>query len=161
MIYDQIEQAYSIASQSFPGDLAALATAKNVSITTSCTFVKRQHADLFVQLGIVTPACGVYLTRVVTAVKSQTHRDVTGAAVFDYYATDPDPVKLAKQVELAAEALLKSVDRLCGGDIIYGAGVLDDSITVELSDGYEQTVAPNYWRRALVRFPLYDRDTGL
>jgi len=124
---------------------------------------------MFFALGVTLPACGIYIVRAMMAGKDQGRRHTTGSAVLDYYAEDAvgdaaSPYRLAKQAELAAEALLQSVDRLstqANALGVYGAAVLDDSITVEMSDGYEKTVGAGYWRRAIVRFPVYDEDTGL
>lgn len=163
MIFDQVEQLYTVVNTNFATDLGALATAKGVTINTGATFVKRQNADVFFALGVTLPACGIYVTRASTKAKQQGIRDTTGTAVFDYYAEDADPVKVAKQAELAAEALLMSVDRMAtAGAGVFGAAELEDSITVEMSDGFEKRASEGrYWRRAVVRFAIYDRDTGL
>jgi len=165
MIFDAIEQLYTIAAANFSADLATLAAAKSVTVVTTCNFVKRQDADLFVSLQLALPACGIYAdpardTR--TQAKDQTKRDNDVALVLDYYATDTDPVKLGKQVELAAEALLQSIDRVAVAGLggIYGAGETPGSIAV-LLDQIEPRDSTNYGRRARVRFLLNDRDTGL
>lgn len=160
MIYDAIEGAYTVVLTNFATDLAALATAKGVTITTTASIVKRQKAETFGTYQIALPAVGVYGKKVVTQGKSNGYRDNLSTVVFDYYAVGPDPVILAKQAELAAEALLKSIDRLNGADP-YGAGVLPGSITVEFNDGFEEVQIPNYARRAIVTCPVWDQDTGL
>lgn len=165
MIFDAIEQANSIAAANFTADLTALAAAKSVTVTANCNFVMRQDADFYVSRQLGLPACGIYADPArdtLTQGKDQTKRDNDVALVFDYYAVDTDHVKLGKQVELAAEALLMSIDRLATAGVggIYGVGEGPGTIRVVL-DQIEKRDSTNYGRRARVRFIVNDRDTGL
>src|SRR4029077_3764328 len=104
MIFDAIEQAYVVANANFTSDLAALATAKGVTVNTACNFVTRQDADIFVARGLALPACGIIADPArdtQTQGKDQTKRDSEVGLVFDYYAVDTDLVKVAEQAELA------------------------------------------------------------
>lgn len=163
MIYDQVEQAFAIANANFATDMAALVAAKSiVGLTTTATFIKRQDAEIAKALNATPPFVGVVALRAATQAKDQGKRDTLGQLAYDYYASGADPLKVAKQAELAVEALLQSVDRLAGsGSGVFGAGELSGSIEIEMTDGFEEGDNGLYFRRGTVRFPIWDRDTGL
>jgi hypothetical protein len=161
MIYDAIEQAYLVVNSNFATDMAALVALKSESgLTTTATIEKRQRAERFIALQAAGPTIGIWGRGVVTQAKVGTGwRDNVSSVVLDYYCTGTDPVKVAKQAELAAEALLKSIDRMSDqAQGVYGAGELRGSVTVDLSDGYLEVKADTYYRRAQITFPLTDRD---
>ena len=163
MLFDAVEQVYVVVLANFTTDLGALATAKGVSVTATAGIIKRQTAPTFLGLGADLPAIGVYATDGVTQAKDQGKRDTLTTMVLDYYAEGTDPANLAKQAELAAEALLQSVDRLWPG-LEGGGGNAVGSIGITMTPGYQeirqneagQTV---YNHRATVTFPVMDRDT--
>lgn len=168
MIYDAIEAVYTTVNANFNTDLAALVSAKGLSgLTTSATLFKRQRAETFVELGAAAngqlPAIGIYGTAVTTEAKWQGKRDPECTVVLDYYARGTDPVKLAQQTELAAEALLLSIDKVYP-TAAGGAGEGFGSINIELTDAYMETDKPdsqtakNYGHRAIVTFIVVDRD---
>lgn len=157
MIYDAIEAAYTVVNANFATDYAALAATKGVAIVTPVGIIKRQKADIFVPLGATLPAIGIYGVSGTTQVKDQGKRDTICALAFDFYDRGTDPVALAKQAELAAEALLQSIDRMWP-TAAGGAGEGDGSITITLADGYDETAELKYERRATITFPLVDRD---
>lgn len=162
MIFDAVEALYTVVSTNFAADFTALAAAKSVTdLPGPPTFVKRQNAEMFAAMGVTLPAIGIYVPRAVTMAKWQAVRDPRCTAVLDWYARGADPVLLAKQAELAAEVLLRSIDRLAGTSSIYGAAELEESITIEVTQGYDQSIEPSYDRRAVVTFSIYDRDSGL
>ena len=165
MIYDSIETAYTVLLANFATDLAALAAAKGVTIVTTCTFEKRQSVERALELRAVKPFCCINGRRSSTQGRDQGKRDSLSIVAFDYYAEGTDPVKLAKQVELAAEAIYLSADDMPGVDTVFGVGEEPLSWSVEFSDGYieaaSDSVTPNYFRRATVTVPVWDRDTGL
>ena len=163
MIYDAVEQAYAVVSANFATDFAALVAAKGVTGTQPVqTIVKRQTAELYVSLNAVLPAIGVYGLEARTQAKLQTVRDNECVLVFDYYAEGTDPVAVAKQVELAAEALLMSVDRISSAASgLFGAGELLGAVRVVLTEGFVEATQGTYARRAQVTFTAQDRDTGL
>ncbi|HWP38945.1 MAG TPA: hypothetical protein VNL18_15470 [Gemmatimonadales bacterium] len=162
MIYDAVEQAYTVAAANFTADLNALAAAKGVTAPPAATLIKRQRAETYIALGAALPALGIYLLRVATQAKSQGKRDSVVSLVFDYYLEGTDPTLLAKQAELAAEAVLRTVDRLAdAGSGIYGAGEGSGSVTIELSDGYDPADENKFFHRAQVTVPVWDEDTGL
>jgi len=162
MIFDAVEAMTTVLTANFSADFTALAAAKSVAdLPSPPTFVKRQKAEMFATLGVTLPAIGIYVLRSVTMAKWQAVRDPRCTGVFDWYARLADPELLAKQTELAAEAMLRTVDRLSSSGSIYGAGELPDSITIEVTDGYDKSIEPSYDRRATVTFSVYDRDSGL
>lgn len=166
MIFDALERAYTVANTNFATDMAAIVTAKGLSgLTTTATFVKRQRAETFRDLGAPLPACGVYWAGLVTQAKNQQKRDGVVSLVYDYYAEgdETEVVEVSKQVELAVTALLLSVDRMAGGaDLVFGGGEGDGSITVEPSDGFSPPAEPKgvkrFWARAMILFPVNDWD---
>lgn len=162
MIYDAVEAMTTVLTANFAADFTALATAKSVAdLSGPPTFVKRQRAEMFTTLGVSLPAIGIYVLRAVTMAKWQAVRDPRCTGVFDWYARNSNPLLLAQQTELAAEAMLRSVDRLATSGSLFGAGELADSITIEVTDGYDKSIEPAYDRRATVTFTVYDRDSGL
>jgi len=164
MIFDAVEAITTVLTANFSADFTALATAKGVAdLPGAPTFVKRQRAEMFASLNVTLPAIGIYILRSSTMAKWQSVRDPRSTGVFDWYARGSDPVLLAQQTELAAEVMLRTVDRMAGSGTggVFGAGELPDSITIELTDGYEKSIEPNYSRRATVTFTVYDRDSGL
>lgn len=163
MIYDAVEQAYAVVNSNFAADMAALVAAKGVAgLTTTATAIKRQDAETYVDIGAALPAIGVTGRRAHTQAKDQSKRDSVSEIVYDYYAVGSDPSKVAKQAELAAEALLKSVDRLwASGSGVFGAGEVPGSISIDFDPGYLEVQQPNYGARARVSFPVTDRDEGL
>lgn len=165
MLYDAVEQVYTVVLANFTTDLGALATAKGVSVTATVGVIKRQTAETMVALGADLPAIGVYTVAGSTQAKDQGKRDTLTTMVLDYYAEGTDPANLAKQAELAAEALLRSIDRLWPA-LEGGGGNAVGSVGIVMTPGYqevrqneaEQTV---YNHRATVTFPVMDRDSGL
>lgn len=165
MIYDAIEAVYTVVLANFATDMAALVAAKSVAdVNAKINVVKRQPAETYVDRGLALPAVGVYGLRIATQAKNQGARDNVSTVVLDYYAEGADPVVLAKQVELAAEALLVSVDKVTpSGGGVFGAAELVGSVTIELTESYVEAKPDatdrRYWRRALISFPVHDRDT--
>jgi hypothetical protein len=161
MIYDAVERAYAVVNTNFATDLAAIIADKGVAgLTATASIVKRQRAETYLALGLTLPGLGVWSRGTVTQAKvGSGWRDNVSTIVLDYYCVDVDPVKAAKQAELAAEALLRSIDRIPGsGDGAYGAGELRGSVVVEMSDGFLQDGNARWFRRAQVSFPLTERD---
>lgn len=163
MIYDVVEQAYDIANVNFVADHTALLGAKSIAPWAgTLTIIKRQRAETSREFGTTPPTLGVCGVRASTQAKDQGKRDTRSAVVYDLFARGTDPGLLAAQVELGAEALLRSIDRLAGsGRGVFGAGELPNSVSVEMSDGYDQDVGLQWWHRAEVTFPCHDRDEGV
>ena len=167
MIYDAIEAVATIVTANFFTDMAALISAKGLTgLTTTAAIEKRQRAELYVALGAALPAIGIYGLMATTQAKWQGKRDASCTLGLDYYATGTDPIKLAQQTELAAEALLRSIDRIWP-TAAGGAGEGFNSVSVELSAAYMETDKPegqtvtNYGHRAMLTFTVVDRDEGL
>ena len=163
MIYDQVEQAYTVAAANFAADYSALLTAKGVASPGSIPLIKRQSVPTALRYGKTPPFVGVVSLAATTQAKDQGKRDTRGLLAYDVYIKGTDPALVAKQVELAAEALLRSVDRLpTSGGGVFGAAELPLSLTVSLSDDEDEEVEEGkYGRRATVSFPTWDRDEGL
>lgn len=161
MIYDAVEKAYAVVAANFAADMAALVAAKGETVdATTATLEKRQRAEKYIELGAAKPTIGIWSRGALTQAKVGTGwRDNVTSIVLDYYCSGTNPSVVAKQAELAAEALLQSVDRLPNsGAGVYGSGELRGSVTVELTDGYLKDGAAKWYRRAQVTFPLTDRD---
>ena len=172
MIYDAVEQVYTALAANFTNDLALLAAAKGASITTTVDLIKRQSADIFLGLGKgkSAPACGIYGSDATTQRRDQgltagSKRDSIVSITCDYYCEGNDPDVIAKQGELAAEAILLSMDRLPsypGG--IYAVAEQNESVQVNVTEGYEEAKADEggrtYQRRVTVQFPTYVRDSA-
>jgi hypothetical protein len=160
VIHDVAEQVYATTEANFATDHAALLTAKGVTgFTPTVLIVKRLAAETFIALGVALPALGIRVVRAVTQAKDQGKRDSLDTVVWDLYAEHTDPVVLAKWVELGAEAVLLTIDRLwsaAGG--LFGAGELPESVSVDLTEGVEEGEGLRYWRRAQVTCPVHDRD---
>lgn len=166
MIYDAIERAYAVALANFSADLTALAAAKGITVTTTCAFQKRQSVERALDFNAAKPFCCITGRRATTMGRVSGRRDSLSTVVFDYYAEGTDPVRLAKQVQLAAEALLRSADRCPGdGSSVFGVGEEMGSMTIDFTDGYLETASasdePNYYGRATVTIPIWDQDVGL
>ena len=165
MLHDTVERVWVVVNTNFAADMAAVITAKGLGaagLTATATIIKRQTAEIFAAKQATVPTIGVYGIRAVTQAKDQGKRDSQNTVGIDYYATGMDASKLQKQVEVAAEALLRSVDRIAGsGGGVFGAAVQDGSITVDLLDGYTEGAAPAYIGVATVTFPVDDREDGL
>jgi len=165
MIHDAIERLYTQLNANFATDMAAVITEKGagvVGLVATATVIKRQTAEIFVQKSQAPPAIGIYGVRATTQAKDQTKRDSKNVIGVDYYATGTDASKLQKQTELAAEAIMRSVDRLAGsGGGVFGAAVEEDSVTWDWLDGYTEGVAPLFIGVATGTIPVDDREQGL
>lgn len=163
MIYDIIERAATVLDDNFTTDLDVLVAAKTLSgLDTQATLYKRQMAELFAdQHAPALPGIGIYVTTVATQAKRQGKRDNNAMTVFDYYARHLDAEKLSQQVELAVEALMRSVDRLFDSVGVLDAGAEQGSVLVVVTPVAQPAGMKFYERRAVVSFPVQDRDDGL
>lgn len=109
------------------------------------------------------PGIGVYAGPLTTQARWQGRRDARAVVVLDYFATGSDPVVLGKQVELAAEALLRSIDRIPeaapAGEL--GAAELKDEIAVVIAGSSRERGLDYYQDRVTLTFPILEQDTGL
>lgn len=117
----------------------------------SATVYGRLSAPEAVALGKAAPLIGVYSTGAQTNPWNQGKRDSLVTLVFDYYAQGPDPDKLSRQAELAAEAIMKTIDRLPtanpnAGTILAGDGRFAVAVNLDLRpplgghDNYEAEI---------------------
>jgi len=168
VIYDTIENVAPVFTANFTTDLAALAALKSLpiapaagGIATTVTIYKRLPAEIYAAIEQnALPGLGIYAERVLTQARRQAKRDNLTFVVADYFARGTDPAALRSQLELAAEAICQSIDRLwaaAGG--VYGAGELDRSVDVAM--GVIAAGQDTYEGQLLIRFPVNEEDTGL
>ena len=163
MLYDIVEQAFTVLNTNFAADYTALLTAKSVASPGTVKIVKRQSIKTALRYGALPPVMGVISLAGRTTAKDQGKRDTQGLVAYDLYIKGATPDLVAKQVELAAEACMRSVDRLAAsGGGVFGAGEVPLSVTVALNDDEEEEVEEGkYGRRVTVSFQVWDRDEGL
>lgn len=163
MIHDQVERAYTVLATNFAADYAALLTAKAVASPGTVKIVKRQSVVTALRYGALPPLLGVVSLAAQTQAKDQGKRDTRGLVAYDLYISGSDPALVAKQVEIGAEACMRSVDRLAeSGAGVFGAGELPLSVQITLSDDEDEEVQEGkYGRRATVSFSMWDRDEGV
>lgn len=163
VLYDQVETAYTVLNANFAADYAALLTAKGVTGPGTVKIVKRQSVVTALRYGVLAPLMGVVSLAAQTQAKDQGKRDTRGLVAYDLYISGSDPALVAKQVEIGAEACMRSVDRLAASGLgVFGAGELPQSVDVTLNDDADEEVQDGkYGRRATVSFSMWDRDEGL
>jgi hypothetical protein len=170
MMFDVVEVAATIVTANFATAFATLAVAKTVpNLTIPAVVEKRQDAEIAVSLGALgtdlrnqVPIIGIWGKKATTQAKNQSRRHNACILVFDWYMRGADPVVMGKQTEIAAEALLQCVDLLAGaGSGIYGGGETPGSVTIDFTQGYDQSIQPNYDRRVTLTFAVQQLDTGL
>jgi hypothetical protein len=160
MIYHAVETAYTLLVANFDTDLAALGLAAGVTVDATASFGKRLAIEDMLQLDKPLPLVSVTALTATTQTTAQGHRDAHVMLAFDYYASGADADLLAAQVELGAEALLRTLDRLWP-TIAGGAGCVEDSVAIELSRASDPLDEKLFVRRATMTFTAQDRDTGL
>jgi malonyl CoA-acyl carrier protein transacylase len=166
VLYDAIETFYAVLVTNFQTDWATLCTAKSVGAPETITIRKRYNADLLYSLGVATPALGIYGTAATTQAKMQGQRlsiITVGVDWFHRTTLGSDQGSLAAvllaQSELAAEAILLSVDRLAtAGASVWGAGERENSVSITASGGYEEGESGTYQRLVTVTVPVRDSD---
>lgn len=161
MLYDAIERMASILSANFVADLTTLCGAKSLTVPSTPVVVKRMDMNLHIAANGSLPALCVYQNSATTQAKMAQARESHATVNVDYM----DRVALAdldtmlKQVELVAEAILLSVDRMAGDPAghIWEAGGANDSVTVTLADR-EDAPEGEYQRLLTVSVPVTDHD---
>lgn len=166
MIYDQVEQCYLTTEQIFADAYANLLSAKGVTAPVRAfTLIKRQDAETSTRFDaekVNIPSLGIYCRKAATQAKDQEKRDTLSEMTWDCYAEGLDPALLAKQVELAGEALLQVLDALPESGLgVFGAGELESSVRFVLSNGFEEAQGITWWHRCVMTAPIHDRDEPL
>ncbi len=138
MIYDAIERTITIVDANFTTDLQALVAAKGVTgVYTDVKVYGRRRAQQFWELmekDGVDAGIGIYPQQFDTPAEFVMRRHSRHQIVIEYYAVGKDPDALAVQMELAAEAILRSIDRLIvagGSSGIIAVGEEDGDIIGE------------------------------
>jgi hypothetical protein len=164
VIYDAVEKAHEIILANYATDMAAVIASKAglTGIVATATIEKRQDVRKSITLGAAKPTISIWGRGADTQAKVGTGwRDNVNAVLLDYFCNGTDPVAVAIQAELAAEALMRCVDKMPnsgGSGGVFGAAEMVGSARVDLSDGYEKDGAGKWYRTARVTFPLTDRD---
>lgn len=167
MLYDQVEQAYTVLAANFAADYSERLTAKGVASPGAVTLVKRQSVPTVLRYGTAAlklgPFIGIVSLAARTNAKDQGKRDTQGLVAYDGWITGSNPAVVAQQAELLMEAALRSVDRLAAsGAGVFGAGESPLSVDVTLDDEENEEIQEGlYGRRATVSFRMWDRDEGL
>lgn len=168
MIFDAVVRAHAVLNTNFAADLVALISAKGVAGAVSATTVLlRRGSDSFAE--DATPATarlGVYWSGdAQTQARRQDERHSTVWVEAEYYARGSDPDVLSQQTELAAEAVVHSIDRMnegLQGSRILDAGGPEGSVSIRgprlanIKAGEK-----SYEDQVIVRFPVMDEDIGL
>ena len=166
MIYDAIALVAASLVTNFANDLQAIAAAKGQgAIDHSINVYPHRAAEIFTAVKTdALPGLGVYSLTARTQAKSQGSRDSRPTIVFDYFARGADPALLTTQCELAAEAILKTIDRVAPTnttDQLIGAGEDENSVTVSIQGTSQAEGSKLFEDRVLVTCPVTFRDTGL
>jgi hypothetical protein len=162
VITDTVDQVWLMTNDWFPVDMQMLASLYNVPMTTTATVIKRQSVETALAEGATIPVLGIVALRCTTNAKDQGKRDSLTTVEWDYYAEAATVASLGvlqKQVELAAQAILYTIDRLAGSGLqVFGGGDLPGSVEVTVTEGVNEGEAPRYWRRAVVTAPIWQRE---
>lgn len=178
-IFDAVERTLSVVKANFDADMKALVAAKVTAgalkqgeadqIDQKATIYDRLPSEVFAAhpegdddaLGL--PGVGVYSGPMTTQAKWQGKRDSRAVVVLDYFAIGEDPRLLEIQVELAAEVLLRAVDRIPEAALAGELGAGEDPNSVDvLPFALARTAGLDFYQdRVTVTFPILDQDTGL
>ncbi len=179
-IYDAVERTLEVVKANFDADMVALVAAKVTAnrLSQEQADAMDQNATVYERLAAEEfaahpdeegpdqeklPGIGVYPGGMTTQAKWQGRRDARAVVVLDYYAMGSDPVVLGKQTEFAAEALLRSIDRIPeaapAGEL--GAAELKDEIAVLIIGSSRERGMDYYQDRATLTFPILEQDSGL
>lgn len=163
MYYDAVERVVSIVEANFETDMRAVVADKSESgITATATIHSRRPAALFADKTADLPGIGIYPTTARTQARHATIRDSRIDMVIEYCAVGSNPDQLEKQVELAVESLLRSIDRIGEGtDGVLGGGELTGDIETEIF-GAGMAAGQRYFEEVgTLRFTVIDREQGL
>ena len=163
MIRDAVERVYSVVNSNFATQLATLLTAASLPALTPMVF-KRRSAERF----YAHTACGVGVyheggttsRRKPGAASGSGIRDSRPILVLDFYLRGTTEADVEQQTEVAIQALLRSVDAIPTTGV-FSAGDGPGSVTWEIIStplSEDRTMAES---RALIRFPVVVRETGL
>jgi hypothetical protein len=163
MLYDVVDLVASVLDANFDADLTALCTAKGVATPTGIvggTVRKREGLLAWATSPANLPGLGVTSQGAQTGAKNQAKRDSTVTVQAAYYSTGQDAALLGAHVELAAEAIMLSVDRMAGSGsgLVWGVAEGRDSVRIETM-GTAFTRDANWFEDGVVvEFPANDRD---
>lgn len=116
MFYEAIARAEEVIALRFATDFAALVTAKSISQTLTSTVTLYKVPAAVFGLGRALPGLGIYTPRASTGAKAQGAREAQVALVLDYLARVQTAELAHLQAQVAAEALMKCIDRFAGSE---------------------------------------------
>lgn len=158
MIYEVVERAVEVFAANFATDMQALATAHDLPVDTDVTVYPRREAGEFAAHEVL-PGLGVWSPGARTqAHGGQSIRKSRVTVVADYYARHADVDLLTAQVELAAEAILRSVDRMPDASGVRGAGEENETVRIEITGAARMAGAKTYEERVVVTFTMDEQD---
>lgn len=171
-MYDAEERVAAVLTTNFAGDFAAVLAAHSLTPAAVSAVVATVHLrrewETFSELdtfNAANPGIGVYATGFRAQARHQDERLWLVTIVAEYFARGPDPDLLTTQVRMAAEAILRSVDRMNEGLVgsrILEAGGPDQSVTGELSRTAHLDGGDRYYDELLrISFPVIDQEVGL
>src|SRR5574341_1399623 len=116
---DAVVRAAAVLTTNFNADMAAIVADHGVAVVSqvATVYADREWA-VFCELDTFTqaqPGIGVYASGARTNARRQNEREWIVLVVAEYYARASDPAKLKVQARLAAEAILRSIDRMSEG----------------------------------------------
>lgn len=155
MIHGAVEFAASVLDTNFVSDMQTLA-GNNLDINTKLEGIeKRRPAEVFLSLGKSLPRIGIWPESCTTQAKSTKLRMSIVRLVADYVVQDSEDLKAAETAELAAEAIMLSVDRMAESATydVVGSAMQEGSanIVLALASAVSGRV-PQY--RVMVRFDV-------
>lgn len=163
MIRTAVDRVFSVLQTNFNTDFASIATAAGVAAVTA-DFYKRQSAERFANKTSV--GIGVYQVggstsrRKPGAAPGAGIRDTTVDVMVDWYIRGSDDELVAQQTEIAVEAILRSVDRMPDA-VVWFAADGSANVTWDIERAALVDDGGIIEERALVRFPVIVRETGL
>lgn len=163
MLFDVVERVYTVTNTNFATDYTALLSAKSVTAPGgSVVIAKRMRSETHKKWNGDPPYLNIRGLRAQTNAKDQGKRDSLCEVEWEFYLEGTDPSLIARQAELAAEAVCKTIDLLAAsGDGLFGGGEERLSVTVEMSEAGVEGKEDLFWHSATVRAPVWDRDEGV
>ena len=162
VFYDVSEGLGTLATASFTTDFDALIAQKalgGLGLNTAVTVYVRQPAVVFGGQERALPGLGCYARNARTQAVSQQEREATMEAHYEYLCRGPDAATIRAQAELAAEVLLRLVDRfptISGG--VEGGGHEPGSVVVDIDGSGPAEGLEFYEEWVHVVSPIWDTD---
>jgi len=171
-LYDIVQGVSAQLTQNFTADLTAILSARSLSLDPTVTVYPRLMGPYILEEGngLALPGIGVYLVSADTNAKTQTQRKWKGGTAIDYVAQLSAQDDIFAQMELAVEAIMKSIDRIDfavwtgiagGSGGVYGAGDQELGTKVRFLPPTKLPDQALYSGRVIVTVPTWQQDQGL